>query len=956
MIRYYENPERTHKNRLPQRSYYIPEGKATYTLLNGTWDFGYFENGDLAPFDTKLNDKTEVPSCWQIKGYENPNYTNQNYPYPCDQPFVPDINPCGIYRRDFDIEDTSLKTYLVFEGVSSCAEIYINGTEIGYTQGSHLQAEFDISKFVVNGKNTITVKVYKWCCGSYLEDQDMFRMNGIFRDVYLLCRPKGHLTDIDLTTNGDDIVIKTDRKATVELFDGDTLLDSKIIDKNGMFTVKNHVKWNAENPYLYTLKFKCAGEEITQKIGFRSIAISSKYELLINGVSVKLKGVNHHDTSAANGWYMTDDEILTDLKLMKKLNINTIRTSHYPPSPKFLQLCDELGFYVVLETDIETHGFVRTVPNIGWPQFWSYETGNWPCLDPKWKNEHIDRMQRAYHRDKNHSSIIMWSMGNESNCGENHIAMIDWLRENDKQRLVHCEDASRIETVHPELKDKFRYKTDVYSRMYSSLEKLEEYAKDETITMPVFQCEYAHAMGNGPGDVWDYWELFYKHPKLIGGCIWEWADHTVFKNGIPQYGGDYETELTHDSNFCCDGLVFHDRSLKAGSLEARASYAPFRFEIKSDKIVYKNLYDFTSTEDFDIRYTVTSDGSVLEDETVKLAIKPHKSGNIFFKNALPTVCKLGASVTVYLYKNGEEIAALDKPLNCKIVNTVQEKALCALSEDDYRIYAEGKGFKYVFSKQFGNFESIVIDGEEQLCGIPYFTAFRPICDNERNRKQLWLHVNISQGEDLDCEFHKCYSAAVKKGVISVKGSSAGVSRRPYVTYTLSISIFEDGSIDFAVNGDVAKNATWLPRLGFDFTLPKTSDKFRYFGYGPNESYRDMHHHAKLGFYDSTAENEYVPYIFPQEHGNHTDVKELSIGKMVFTCQKGMDINVSEYSTHGLQKATHWDELQKSGYTHLRIDYKCSGLGSASCGPALQAKYQVNDKKIRFNFRLTPKFV
>ncbi len=951
-MRFYENPQKTSKNRLPQRSYYIPKGNAEYVLLNGIWDFAFFENSDFAPNDPSFKDTIEVPSCWQLKGYEEPNYTNQNYPYPCDQPYVPDINPCGVYRREFEIKSLDMKTYLVFEGVSSCAEIFVNGQPAGFTQGSHLQAEFDISKLVNVGTNTLTVKVYKWCCGSYLEDQDMFRMNGIFRDVYLLRRKKGHITDIDLKTEGDDIVIKTDRKAKVSLFDGEKLLEAKSIDKDGRFTVKNHIKWNAEKPYLYTLKFECAGEEIEQKIGFRTIAISSKYELLINGVSVKLKGINHHDTSAQNGWYMTDEEILTDLKLMKKLNINTIRTSHYPPTPRFLQYCDEMGFYVVLETDIETHGFVRAVPNIVWPQLWKRETADWPCCDPKWKNEHIDRMARAYHRDKNHASIIMWSTGNESNCGDNHVAMMDWLRENDKQRLVHCEDASRIETVHSELKE-LRYTADVYSRMYSSLEKLEEYAKDESISMPVFQCEYAHAMGNGPGDIWDYWELFYKHPKLIGGCIWEWADHTVLKNGIPQYGGDYKTELTHDSNFCCDGLVFYNRTFKAGSLEAKAAYAPFRFEVKNDRIVYKNLYDFTSTDGFDIRYTVMCDGKILEDDTVKLSVKPHKSGDIFFKSALPTACELGASVTVCLYKDGEEIASLEKPIKCEVLKNAPKKELCALTEDEYHIYAEGSGFKYVFSKQLGNFESIVINGKEQICSVPYFTAFRPICDNERNRKPLWTHVNIWQGEDLDCEFHKCYSTNVRNGVIVAKCSSAGVSRRPYITYTLKVSIFADGSIDFALLGDVAKNATWLLRLGFDFTLPKTSNEFCYFGYGPRESYRDMKHHAKLGYHNSTAENEYVPYVFPQEHGNHTDVKKLSIGNMTFTCEKGMDINVSEYDTHTLFNANHWDELKKSDFTHLRIDYKCSGVGSASCGPELSKKHRVDDKKIRFKFTLSP---
>lgn len=955
MIRLYENPEKTSKNRLPQRSYYIPEGKAEYVLLNGVWDFKYFENGDLAEIDTEFKDTIEVPSCWQLKGYDEPNYTNINYPYPCDPPYVPDMNPCGVYRREFVIDDLTLKTYIVLEGVSSFAQIYVNGKEVGFTQGSHLQAEFDLSKFVKFGKNVLTIKVYKWCCGSYLEDQDMFRMNGIFRDIYLLRRPKGHITDIDVVTDGDDILIKTDRKAEVELYDGDKLIDTKEIDKSGKFTVKKHIKWNAEKPYLYTLKFKCAGEEITQKIGFRTIAISPKYELLINGVAVKLKGVNHHDTSPKGGWYMTDDEILCDLKLMKKLNINTIRTSHYPPTPKFLQYCDELGFYVVLETDIETHGFVRGTPNVssGWRD--NGMGDKWPCMNPCWKKEHVERMERAYTRDKNHSSIIMWSTGNESGCGPNHIAMIDFLRSVDNQRIVHCEDASRKATDFPEY-SYLRDIPDVYSRMYPSLQMLKGFVANEEIKMPTFMCEYSHAMGNGPGDVWDYWELIYKEPKLIGGCIWEWADHTVFKNGIPQYGGDYKSERTHDGNFCCDGLVFHDRTLKAGSFEARAAYAPFRFEIKKDRIVYKNLYDFTDLSECDLRYTVTLDGNVLEDETLKLSVKPHKKVDIFFKNALPETCELGASVTVYLYKDGEEIAVLDKPIACKIVKDDNRAPLCELTEDERYIYAEGNGFKYTFSKQFGNFESIIINGKEQLCGVPHMSGFRPTHDNERNSKHLWMYINIWSGENMDREFHKTYSVSIKNGTIIAKCSVAGVSVRPYFEYTLKVSIHVNGAIDFAVDGNVAQMSKWLLRLGFDFKLPKDSSTFKYFGYGPKESYCDMMHHAKLGYYESSAEKEYVPYILPQEHGNHFGVKKLEIGDMVFSAENGMEINVSEYEPHNVYTAAHWDDLEKSGYTHLRVDYKCTGIGSASCGPALQEQYRLSERKIKFNFTITPKSI
>ena len=561
-MRFYENILKTSENRLPQRAYYIPEGKSEYMLLNGNWRFVYFKNEDEAPEKIEKWDEIPVPSCWQALGYENPNYTNINYPYPVDPPFVPDDNPCGIYERDFDSGENLGKTYLVLEGVSSCGIVYLNGKYVGFTEGSHLQAEFDITNYLQSGKNTLRVKVLKWCVGSYLEDQDFFRFNGIFRDCYILKRPEKHLTDFSVKTNLNTVFVECDTKADLTLLDADgNIVGEKVSQTKAEFKVENPILWNAEKPYLYTLKINCNGEEITQKVGLRTIEVNSDYELLINGRSVKLHGVNHHDTHPTNGWVQTDAELRRDLELMKELNINCVRTSHYPPAPKFLEICDEIGLYVVLETDIETHGFLRRFPNVGYD--FDVESTNWPCTKPDWKNEHVERMERAVYRDKNHASIIMWSTGNESGHGPNHYAMVEWLRSRDDDRLVHCEDACRKAAV---LEDNSHLaNTDVYSRMYPSFADIEGFAADDSIKMPIFLCEYAHAMGNGPGDVYEYNEIFDKYKKTVGGCVWEWADHTVVVDGVPKYGGDFEGELTHDSNFCSDGMVFHDRTLKTGS-------------------------------------------------------------------------------------------------------------------------------------------------------------------------------------------------------------------------------------------------------------------------------------------------------------------------------------------------------------------------------------------------------
>ena len=545
-------------------------------------------------------------------------------------PYVPDDNPCGVYEREFELTQKWGCVYFVFEGVSSCAFLYINDTYIGFTQGSHLQAEFDITDAVVEGKNTVRVKVLKWCCGSYLEDQDFFRFNGIFRDCYILQRPQGHIVDVDMIPDDKQIAVKFDGSAKVCIKAGDEILVQSEAENEFVYTPEHPVLWNAEKPFLYTVVLEREGETIELKAGLRKIEISDAYELLINGVSVKLHGVNHHDTSKYRGWCQSNDELRADLELMKELNINCVRTSHYPPTPAFVQMCDELGFYVVMETDIESHGFVRRQANVAYN--YDVQSNAWPCTNREWKKEHVERMMRMVELYKNHASIIMWSTGNESGHGSNHVEMIRWTKKRDNTRLIHCEDASRKGQIH---------NAALYSRMYPSFEELETAALTDDINMPVFLCEYAHAMGNGPGDVYEYNELFDKYPKLIGGCIWEWADHVVTVDGVQKYGGDFEGELTHDENFCCDGMVFADRSLKAGSLEAKAAYQPIKTWFEDGKLTVKNRLDFTNLDEYEFTYAVEADGKVVWEQTVSLSVEPHESFTIQVEYELPA-CRYGA--------------------------------------------------------------------------------------------------------------------------------------------------------------------------------------------------------------------------------------------------------------------------------------------------------------------------
>lgn len=947
-MRFYENLEKIQENRLPQRSYYIPENKNAYLDLNGEWDFKYYSADFLEEENITDWDKISVPSCWQLKGYENPNYTNINYPYPVDPPYLPVENPLGIYHREFEIVDEENLHYIIFEGVSSNLQLFINNKYVGYSQGGHLQAEFDITKFVKKGVNTITAKVHKWCSGSYLEDQDFFRFNGIFRDVYILSRPIGHIKDIDIKTENNKILINFEGKANISLFDGEKLLSQLYADKVAEFTVENPVFWNAEKPHLYDLVFEYKNEIIRQKIGFVEYTINEDSAFCVNGVPVKLKGVNHHDTHAKNGWCMTDDDLLFDLKQMKKLNINTIRTSHYPPSPKFLNMCDELGFYVMLETDIETHGFVNRKPNVlGFDMVENPE--DWIGNSKEWLNSYLERMVRAYNRDKNHASIFSWSTGNESGHCLNHYEMIKYLRCVDKKRLIHCEDASRNSDKYPE----FYNRTDMYSRMYYSVEDCENYVNDSTKKLPLFLCEYSHAMGNGPGDVKDYWDIIYNYPKFIGGCIWEWADHTVLVDGVAKYGGDFEGELTNDGNFCADGLVFYDRSFKSGSLNAKAVYQNIKCELEDSVLKVTNLYDFTNLKEFSFKYECVVDGKVIEYKTLNLDINPKETAKIVVKTV--GQCKLGAFVNCYLYdSNGYEVALTQLKMNATLLPNVTVNDEAEINETKNSYIVLGDGFSYKISKHYGEIESIVKNGEEFLLENVKLTVMRAPTDNERNIKNKWYKFTDKwTAEGFDKIFNKCYSCKVNGNIITVTGALSAVSRTPFFKYKIEYAFFKNGYIKINLSGQVREDCVWLPRLGFEFKTRCDNDKFTYFGMGDSENYLDMKNHTKIGFYESSADKEYVNYIVPQEHGNHIDTKLLEMNNgLKFESNGNFEFNVSHFSAQNLADAMHTDELKNENATFIRIDYKNSGIGSNSCGPELLEKYRLNEKKIEnFEFFL-----
>lgn len=943
MIRRYENPEMTSENRIAAHSAYIPQGISERKLLNGTWKFSYYPREIDVLEEITAWDTISVPSCWQLQGYDSPNYTNVSYPFPCDPPYVPDDNPCGVYEREFTMERLWGVSYFVFEGVSSCAYLYINDAYVGFTQGSRLRAEFCITPYLREGTNTVRVKVLKWCCGSYLEDQDCFRFNGIFRDCYILQRPEGHIADVTMIPRGDAIEIHLEGSAAVRIWDtkGIAAVDTTVFDECFVWKPEHPVRWNAEQPALYTVELERHGEIIRLRTGLREIAVSPKGALLINGCPVKLHGVNHHDTSREHGWCQTEEDMRRDLQLMKSLHINCVRTSHYPPHWRFAEMCDEMGFYVILETDLESHGFSNRIANVD--SGYDLESGEWPATLPAWRHEHVERMERAVETFKNHPCVIMWSTGNESGHGENHVAMIAWTRRRDPSRLIHCEGASHKGD---------NSDVDVISHMYLPLEQVEEYGRGGQ-PKPFFLCEYAHAMGNGPGDVWDYNELFDRYDNLIGGCIWEWADHVVMRDGVQCYGGDFTGELTHDGNFCCDGLTFADRSFKAGTLEAKAAYQPLRTQYADGILRVYNRLDFTDLREYTLCYTVECDGVKKTEQRMTLSVPPHTWREIPVDYERVD-CALGCYLCCRLEKDGEVLAHTQHALPATIQKSAVEEQSAEFCEQREYIYISGKDFRYTFSRQNGCFTSLIICGREQLCGNMTLTAWRAPTDNDRHIRLLWGSDNVWQGENLNRLFHKTYACQVKDGTIFVEASLAGVSRVPVLHYRLNIAVKADGAITFRLNGSVRPGAVWLPRLGFEFPVPPEHGWFRYFGRGPSENYCDMCHAALVGMYTSCADQEYVPYVRPQEHGNHTGVKLLQIGDMEFLGEPEFECCVSAYDADALTKAEHTNELKKDGNVHVRVDYRVSGLGSHSCGPELERRYRLEEKEIQFAFILRPR--
>lgn len=1010
---YYENLHILHENTMPDRNYYIPAEKAYSTpldardhsdrvqFLNGTWKFRYYDSiYNLQDefysegYDVSGFDDIPVPSVWQMHGYDYHQYTNVRYPFAFDPPYVPKDNPCGAYVTDFiyDQNEDAPLAHLNFEGVDSCFYVWLNGRYVGYSQVSHSTSEFDITGFIRNGSNRLCVLVLKWCDGSYLEDQDKFRMSGIFRDVYILKRSEGAVYDYFIKTSCDDMKDPTKAEVNIDFtaFTGYSCVEDRfsskpktgvdkgtdsnvdievtILNADGSIcssgcvkreicaqddantnaaeikttvssssitlSIDSPVLWNAERPYLYTVIIRCAGEVITDRIGIREITIENKI-VYINGMPIKFHGVNRHDSDPVTGFTISREQIIKDMSLMKQHNVNAIRTSHYPNAPYFYELCDEYGFYVIDEADIEAHG----------PSELFYSDNNWdnkaarwnePIADnPEFCESILDRVKRCVIRDKNRPCVVIWSMGNESAYGVTFEKALAWDKSYDKSRLTHYESAQYTDG-----KRKYDYSNlDLYSRMYPSISEMAEYI-DGDGDKPYILCEYCHAMGNGPGDLEDYFQFFDSHETTCGGFVWEWCDHAIYKgkaaNGkaMYAYGGD-SGETIHDGNFCMDGLVYPDRRPHTGLLEFKNIHRPARitnYDGTNGILTLHNYLDFTDIRDYlTMSYEVTCDGQVVTSGNIDVpSVAPHGDGTVSLSpvtNIQKSLSDLYASshsdvscssdVANYtkdiithrmflrvIYKAAcdsafvregdvlgfDEIELgsqdLNKALTSDTTQNLTEQDPTALDtisaplhilETDAEFVISGSNFEYTFDRNTGNFAGIAVDGQELLAAPCDKTIWRAPTDNDRNIKREWLRAHY------DMTYERTYetSCIIKEGyaVISCSSSLAAPTVQPVLRIKTEWTISAEGTITSRMH--VTKNSEFpmLPRFGVRIILKKDMRNVSYIGMGPYENYVDKHHASWHGSFSASIDAMHEDYIMPQENGSHFDCNYVQISSL-----------------------------------------------------------------------------
>ena len=947
---------------LEPHAYFIPfaegvkpsdrrEDSDRFLLLNGEWDFAYFESIIDLPdeFTSMPFEKTiPVPSNWQLHGYDRPVYSNVNYTIPFDPPFVPDDDPVGVYKKMYSYTPDGLRRILVFEGVDSCMYVYVNGAFAGYTQVSHRVTEFDITAQLREGDNEIVCAVLKWCDGTYLEDQDKFRLSGIFRDVYMLSRPEKRVEDIRITADmsGRLSVSVKGAAAEVSLYDGEELICSGTAEPDAPFAaeMKNAKLWSAEAPYLYDLVIRSEGETIGERVGFRTVEMTDNI-FTVNGRKVKFLGVNRHDSYPDTGYYADEEKMRRDIELMKAHNVNSVRTSHYPNAPRFYQLCDEYGLYVIDEADIESHGCHNVYQNMQYDR----DGGDYHGIaliacDPLFRTQIVERERLLVTRDVNRPSVVLWSMGNESGWGANFRAGAELIKSLDSTRPLHYESTFTLDDTSDDI-------LDMVSQMYPSIESMKDYLKDENEKRSLLLCEYCHAMGNSSGDMEDYYQIFMSDDRFMGGLVWEWCDH-AFAIGETEsgevkygYGGDFG-ELHHDGNFCCDGLCYPDRTPHTGLLEVKQVYRPVRVsEAGEGAFAFRSILRFVNADDIlSCRYEITDKTGVLFKGSADFTLPPEGECIVTVPEAGRTFVNETYIRFVFTDKNdGHEVCfdqlALkrqERPL------TPAVGAAPALITDPLRFEVTAADTRFVFDRRKAQFTTIERNGRNLLQKPMSFNFFRAPTDNDVMKwewEKLYLNrYEVKVYESSACEREGCV-------VIEAKTAYGRSIYRPFARVNARYLIAPDGRLTVTAELDADdEKLKVLPRFGLRIFADKAFNKVSYYGFGPYESYSDKHRASYMGTFTHNVSDMYEPYLRPQENSSHFGTKELAVTDgertITVTSQEGFSFNVSEYTQEELAGKAHRFELEKSGYTVICADFAMAGVGSNSCGPVLLEKYRV----------------
>lgn len=1001
----WENHQIDGINRMPARAHFLTfpskekallnNNRYTHAFknLNGVWKFMFLDAPEYSPegffnsdFDVTKMDDITVPGNWQLQGYGKMHYSDLWYNFPINPPYVPTENPTGIYKRTFFVEESyrDKKIIIRFCGVDSAYHLWINGKEVGYSKVARNESEFDITDLIrVGEENDVTVRVYQWSDGTYLEDQDMWWESGIFRDVELIGVPKDGINDYKVIADLDDeykngifkveAFLRTTKEVNVtfELVDTgeNTVFTKTVVAKEGKACIDeviadvNH--WTAETPYLYKLFMTVEDdgqivEVIPQNVGFRNIRLNGE-TFLVNGVAIKFKGVNRHDYSPQNGRVVSREEIEKDIILMKQFNINAIRTSHYPNSYYLYDLCDEYGMYLIAETDLECHGFELTG---------DYK---WITDDPSWELAYVSRMTRMIERDKNHPAIIFWSLGNESAFGCNFRKMTDVAHEMDPTRLVHYEGDFDVESA------------DVYSTMYTWIEnpKKPYLMKDiiEKSKKPHIHCEYCHAMGNGPGNLKDYQDLVYAHDKLQGGFVWEWFDHgiesfTESGEKYYRYGGDFGDDPSN-KDFCIDGLIMPDRTPSPGLYEYKKVIEPITttaVDIQKGIINLLSRYDFANLDRFNLIYKVMEDDVILQTGFMAVpSIEARANKDITLPYDLSTIkVKPGAHYYVNISyqlredtsyaSSGHELATaqFELPLYKEGI-VVRPEGILNVEKEHTTLHVKGANFSLDFNLVNGNLMNIVRDGMQVLSKGPRLTLWRAPISNDMEiidklKKVYFLHLEHEVVMNIDYHMEGNI-LKVEVDTINSTTNSAWHFKTKYV-YTVCPSGDILIDVEGTPSGRVDLAPDMLPRIGVSMHLDKSMEHVRYFGMGPGENYADSKEAAQMGLYANTVDGLFTNYVIPQENGNHMGCKWVSMTNdrgmgLLASTEGDFNFSASWYEDKDLDDAKHTCDLVKRDYIVFNVDYKQNALGTNSCGQWQLDKYRAKFEDFKLSFRLTP---